>query len=141
MKKQMFVLLIFLAQMALKSQNEGKTFNYLVGSDQVAGYSMITYTCDATKYKITEMTPAPILQVYKARKTEFVGGILENEKGKKTKIVDISLVAMNKNAQFTVIGKDFSRSFTLTDGVILKEEDKVSHFYTTNIGVWKIYKK
>lgn len=145
MKKSVMVLLIVLAQFTTKAQTsyegEIKTFNYLVGSDKMKGYALTTFTCDASKYKLPAFAPAPILQVYQARKKEFIGGILESESGQKTIIQNITIITVGKDTTFTIVGKDFSRSFTLKTGMILKEESKCSLFYTKDIGIWKAYKK
>lgn len=146
MKKSLMVLLIVLAQFTTtqaQTSYEGqiKTFNYLVGSDKMKGYALTTFTCDASKYKLPAFAPAPILQVYHARKKEFIGGTLESETGQKTIIQNITITTIGKDTTFTIVGKDFSRSFTLKTGMILKEEPKCSLFYTKDVGIWKVYKK
>lgn len=121
------------------------TFQYLVGSSKVNGYSMHIQTYSTTN--VAEVTTfkngksAPILQVYVNNKSQYTGGILEDNNGKKTTISDIKLEEKDSTLIFTVVGKEFSMSFNLNNGAILKEDESVSVFYTEKIGAWKIYKK
>jgi hypothetical protein len=55
--------------------------------------------------------------------------------------MDIKLEEKDSTLMFTVVGKDFSMSFNLNNGAILKEETTLSVFYTEKVGTWKIYKK
>jgi hypothetical protein len=116
---------------------------YITGTTKVAGYSVETRTCNASSLNIGSKTPAPILQVYIATKNNFVGEIMTNEKGKKTKITDIKLepTPTGKDNIFTVVGKDFSMGFKLVDGFILLEEKSTIVFYTDGVGVWKVNRK
>jgi len=141
--KTIVMLLICMTSMLCNSQTKDSQINYITGSPAVAGYSIKTCSLDASSLGLTSFTPAPILQVYIASKKEFVGGTLIDEKGKKTTITDLTLekVANTKNSIFTIVGKNFSRGFTLSDGFILKEESKEIVFYTNKIGIWKVIKK
>jgi len=121
------------------------TFQYLVGTDKVYGYEM-----KVCKYYPSSVEPlksfkngksAPILQVYVMNKSAYIGGVLENEKGKTTIIKDITLAEKDSTLVFKVVGKDFSMSFNLNTGTILKEEETVTVFHTDKIGAWKINKK
>lgn len=141
--KTILMLLITTASMICSAQTKDTQINYITGSPAVAGYSIKTCSLDATPLGLTSFTPAPILQVYIASKSDFVGGTLISEKGKKTTITNLKLekTPTGKNSMFTIIGKEFSRGFTLSDGFILKEEGKEIVFYTDKIGIWKVIKK
>ena len=153
MKKTLLALLC-VTTMFCKAQLDGKenatidgTYKdqviYITGTAKVAGYSVETRTCNAAYLNITSKTPAPILQVYIATKKNFVGEIMTNEKGKKTKIIDLKLetTPAGKENIFTIVGKDFSMGFKLVDGFILLEEKNTIVFYTEGVGVWKVNRK
>lgn len=122
------------------------SFQYLVGTDKLSGYEpracvySTSMSPDPTK-PFKNGKSAPILKIYETNKALYIGGILENEQGKTTIITDIALVENDTTLVFTVFGADFSMSFTLETGVILKEEETMTLFYTNRIGVWKINKK
>ena len=122
------------------SQQDVKSFSYLVGSQKVSGYPTQSCVFDASQYPLDKDFNAPILQIYVLKKDSFIGGVLEDEKGKKTKIKDVTITKVNNITSFNVVGKDFSRGFNVFNGAILKEEKKSTIFYTTNIGVWRIFK-
>lgn len=122
-------------------------FVFLVGSEKVEGYKLqvckvVVSTTDVdvtTKFK--NGRSAPVLQLLVSNQTLYVGGFLEDEKGKKTPILSSSLKDDEKTITFTVVGKDFSRSFTLETGQILNQNATTMVFYTDKVGVWKIHKK
>lgn len=140
MEKNLFILLTIFST-HLFSQVESCQFSYLVGSTKFPNYQLQTHNYDASNFKEVMKKPAPILQIYTLKKYGFVGGMLHNENGKKTKIKDITVISNDKNTTFTVVGEKFSREFELNNGVILSEENKYTTFYTKGIGIWKIYKK
>lgn len=121
------------------------SFQYLVGSQKVDGYAMQVHTYSpSTTIVVTTFSngrSAPILQMYVNNKVDYIGGTLENSKGKTTTITDITLKEKDSTLIFSVIGKDFTMSFTLSNGAILKEEPNVTVFYTEGVGAWKIFKK
>ena len=119
------------------------SFQYLLGKQGVTDLKVCSYSTgnEAAKKTFSNGRSAPILQVYVLNKSQYVGGILENEKGKKTVINDIVLAESGKTLLFTVVGKDFSMSFTLERGCILKESEDVTVFNTDGVGIWKINKK
>lgn len=127
---------------AVTEEDKQNKVTYIIGTTKVAGYSVETRTYNASSLDIENKT-APILQVYLATKDKFVGEYLTNEKGKKTKIVDMKLepTPTGKDNIFTVIGKDFSMSFKLTNGFILLDEKNTVVFYTDGVGVWKVNRK
>jgi len=124
----------------LDAFNKGQVI-YITGTEKVAGYSVETRTCNASSINITSKTPAPILQVYISTKQNFVGEIMTNEKGKKTKITDMKLDQTGKENIFTIVGKDFSMGFKLSDGFILLDEKNTIVFYTNGVGIWKVNRK
>lgn len=141
MKKTLTIVLLLLATTFAIAQSN-TNFSYLVGSTKVSGYAITTCSFDATNYNLPVKSPAPILQIYVLKKDSFIGGTLEDEKGKKTVIKDITLESKDKkDTVFIVTGTGFSRSFKLTEGAILKEEKGTTVFYTNKIGIWKIIKK
>lgn len=140
MKKYLPTLAIVLICNILISQT--KEISYMTGSLRVPGYKTITKTLNISTYTFTASSVrAPILQVYVCDKRKFIGGILENNKGEKTTIVNMTLVETANDAKFEVVGKDFSRSFTLYEGEMLQEKSNFTIFYTEKVGIWKIYKK
>jgi hypothetical protein len=127
-----------------KTEPDTNSFQYLVGTDKLSGYDLKVCKKQTVVEPVKAFSngrSAPILQVYVINKKNYVGGILENEKGKKTSIKDITLTPKENTLVFTVVGKDFSMSFDLNTGALLKEEELVTVFYTEQIGAWKINKK
>jgi hypothetical protein len=119
------------------------SFQYMTGSDKIPGYDIKVLSIEEKKEtkKFSNGKTAPILQVYVSNKNKYIGGILEDDKGSRTIIKNITLVEYNNTLVFTVQGSLFSKSFTLEIGSILKEEDNNTIFHTDKIGIWKINKK
>ena len=124
----------------LTNAQSNEKFNYLTGNEKMPGYSVTTKTCCSNNYNINKEDGAPILQVYVQDKALFVGGEIENTKGEKTKITDLTLKKEDKYSLFTVVGKKFSINLNTKTGYILKEEKDYTIFYSDGIGIWKIYK-
>lgn len=139
MKKMFLATLYTIVCMFSNAQSKEK-FNYLTGNEKMPGYAVTTKTCCSNDYSIKKEDGAPILQVYVQDKSLFVGGEIENVKGEKTKITDLTLEKMEKYSVFTVKGKKFSISLNTQSGYILKEEKDYTIFYSDGIGIWKIYK-
>jgi hypothetical protein len=128
-----------------KDSNQDKhCFQYLVGSEK-SGYQLkvCSYTCENSVpvKTFSNGRSAPILQVYVMNKNQYIGGTMTDSKNNKTTIKDITLVEKDSTLLFTVVGEKFSMSFTLSTGIILKEEEKSSTFYSDNQGAWVITKK
>jgi hypothetical protein len=118
------------------------SFQYMTGSDKIPGYDIKVLSLEKKETKkFSNGKTAPILQIYVLNKNKYIGGILEDDKGNKTIIKNITLVEYNETLIFTAQGTLFSKSFNLENGSILKEEDKNTVFYTDKIGIWKINKK
>jgi hypothetical protein len=97
---------------------------------------------DIASYTFTsESVRAPILQVYVCDKFKFIGGVLLNEKGESTKILNIKITDSRDEFRFEVVGEKFSRFLTLSDGEMLFEDKTHTIFYMPSIGVWTIYRK
>lgn len=128
-------------QIVLNTADTNFEFNYIVGSSFVPGYPIRTKNMSIKTSTPSKMLNAPILQVYVLQKKEFIGGILEDEKGNKTKITDMLVSVDGKKISYTVKGKLFDRGFLLADGAILYEDKTTIVFYTEKIGVWKITKR
>jgi len=142
MNKILTTIIVLFSLIALGQNDEGKQINYLTGSSQIGGYTVVTKTMNISSYTFTSSSVrAPILQVYVCDKSKFVGGILEDEKGKKTTILNLRLVEFGKELKFEVIGKDFTKYLLVDDGEMLQEEKNFSTFYMSGVGIWKIYKK
>jgi len=141
--KKIAILLTLVTSMICSAQTpQSNQVNYITGSPMVTQYGIKTCSVDISSLNISSVTPAPILQVYVASKNDFIGGVLVNEKGKKTKIKDLTLEkSPTGRSLFTVVGKDFSSGFTLADGFILAEEKNEIVFYTDKVGIWKVIKK
>lgn len=141
MKKSL--LLLFCAiSMLCNAQSEDKSkITYITGTPKVNGYNIKTCVVDASVFNVSNQAPAPILQFYIASKQNFVGQNLIDEKGKVTKITDIKIEPSGKDNVFTVVGKNFSRGFRLSDGFILLDEKNIIVFYTEGLGIWKINRK
>ena len=121
--------------------NENETV-YLVGSDNFPEYKVEIKKC-STKGQIalSNGKTAPALNCFIMDKKEYIGGTLVYLK-KKTVIVDIKMEPEGKDgARFTVIGKGFDMSFTLSDGMILRVDGEEVIFHTEGKGAWKIKKK
>lgn len=129
------------------TSKEEENFVYLVGSKKIPGYDIqvckVDYNVnDANSMKMfNNGKRAPVLQLFVASKQNYIGGILEDEKGKKTIIIDASIVEEGNTLRFTVIGKNFSRSFTLETGEIVKQNSTTLVLYTDKVGIWKVIKK
>lgn len=131
----------------IDSEPDKSSFQYMTGSDKISGYEI--RICNFSDSKLNPVVTkvfsngksAPILQVYVSNKAQYIGGVLENEKGKKTLITDITLTEKGTTLIFTVSGKDFSMSFNLENGSMLKEDSEVTVFNTDKVGIWKINKK
>lgn len=119
------------------------SFQYMTGSDKIAGYDIKVLSIEEKKEikKFSNGKIAPILQVYVSNKNKYIGGILEDDKGSKTVIKNITLFEYNSTLIFTVQGSLFSKSFTLETGSILKEGVNNTIFHTDKIGIWKINNK
>lgn len=149
MKAIILCVISCILQLNIKSQNKPISsppsskyeFMYLVGSARIPGYEMATRTTSIQMSSLSSAVAAPILQVYVLNKRKFIAGILENEKGEKTTIKNMTVVTIGKNVFFNVDGKAFSRGFEINDGIILQEDSLSSVFYTDKVGVWKITKK
>lgn len=148
MKKLLSIILLITANVNMNSQTtnfqaSNYEFAYLVGSTEDTKYELKVHNhpSEAKVKNFKNGRSAPILQVYVTNKLNYVGGVLENEKGVKTIIKNIALEESGDTLIFTVIGKDFSMSFTLSSGAILKEEKGITVFYTEKVGAWKINKK
>ena len=156
MKKLLSIILLITANINMNSQtadfkkakdatymDSNYAFAYLVGSVEGTEYELKVHNYpNETKVKsFKNGRSAPILQVYVTNKLDYTGGVLENEKGVKTIIKNITLEESGETLIFTVIGKEFSMSFSLVSGVILKEEKGITVFYTEKVGAWKINKK
>ncbi len=142
----LFLCIFFpIISIAQTSNNNVDNLPYVVGSESVPGYQIQINTVPSVKtenkQKFNNGKNAPILQTYVSNKKQYIGGILESENNEKTIILDILLIEQGSTIKFVITGKKFSRDFTLETGVILKETDKVTVFYTQGIGIWKIYKK
>lgn len=143
----LFAFVVVITQSNLKAQTNTypDSIQYLVGTDTVPGYKLTVCSYPSSKIepikKFGNGQCAPILQMYVTNKNKYIGGILENEKGAQTIIKDITLTEDAPTLVFTVVGKDFSMSFNLNSGAILKEEEVDTVFYTENVGPWKINKK
>lgn len=120
-------------------------YSYLVGSTQFPQYQIKVCSYSDTNVQSIKIysngKSAPILQSYVAKKSEYIGGVMENEKGNKTTINDITLTSSGSTLLFKVSGKDFSMSFTLETGAILKEDEDTTVFNTDKVGIWKIHMK
>lgn len=139
MKKMILVTLYTIVCMFSNAQSKEK-FNYLTCNEKMPGYAVTTKTCCSNSYNINKEDGAPILQVYVQDKALFIGGEIENTKGERTKITDLTLKKEDKHSLFTVVGKKFSINLNTQTGYILKEEKDYTIFYSDGIGIWKIYK-
>lgn len=114
---------------------------YLIGSNYLDDYPVcIKKTCIIDSCFISQ---CPVLVKYVVNKEMFIGGILKDiTQNKKTKIKDIKLEKTeNHKIKFTVVGKRFSRSFTLETGEILDVKKESTLFYSINDSVWLVIKK
>ena len=135
------------SKISLKESNKNSILNenetvYLVGSDNFPEYKVEIKKC-STKGQIalSNGKTAPALNCFIMDKKEYIGGTLVYLK-KKTVIVDIKMEPEGKDgARFTVIGKGFDMSFTLSDGMILRVDGEEVIFHTEGKGAWKIKKK
>jgi len=129
------------------STAKDNNFVYLVGSKKVPGCTIqvckVEYGLNDAKIfkRFNNGKSAPVLQLFVANKKNYIGGILEDESGKKTVITDASIVESGNTIQFTVVGKDFSRGFTLETGEIIKQDKTTLVLYTDKVGIWKVIKK
>lgn len=128
-----------------KDSNQDKhCFQYLVGAEKT-GYQVkvCSYTCENNLpvKTFSNGRSAPILQVYVMNKSQYIGGIMTDSNNNKTTIKDITLVEKDSTLLFTVVGEKFTKSFTLSSGIILKEDEKSTTFYSDSQGVWVITKK
>ena len=138
--KKMFLMVFCTILFVFTNAQNKERFNYLTGNEKMPGYTVTTKTCCANNYNINKEDGAPILQVYIQDKGLFVDGEIENVKGEKTKIKDLTLEKFDKYSIFTVKGKKFSINLNTQTGYILKEEKDYTIFYSDGIGIWKIYK-
>ncbi|NRA90867.1 MAG: hypothetical protein HRU43_07065 [Simkaniaceae bacterium] len=132
---------------AYSPNNEGSIIGdgfipYIVGSYKFPSYGEIeTRTCTAEE-SMTLPNGRRIagLSCILFDADQYVGGnmVFENDT---TIITDISVVPVGEGALFTVKGKDFTMSFTLSTGLILRYEYNHATFNTEDRGVWTIYKK
>jgi hypothetical protein len=129
----------------IEKDEVGVNFQYMTGSNEMPGYEIKVYYFSNEKIKplktFSNGKSAPILQIYVNNKSKYIGGILESEKGTKTTIKNITLVENGNTLLFTVVGKDFSMSFILENGCLLKEDDNTVVFNTEKVGIWKMNKK
>lgn len=127
------------------SNQDVSIFSYLVGSENLVGYDVKIYSYASTDSEIIKTfnngKTAPVLQLYVINKTKYIGGVLEDQNGKTTIIKNITLEEKDSTLLFTVTGKTFSMSFTLSNGSILREEENLTVFLTNKVGYWKIHKK
>jgi hypothetical protein len=114
---------------------------YIVGSYNFPEYGIETRTCTAEE-SMTLPNGRRIagLSCILFDADQYVGGDMVFESDT-TIITDISVVPVGEGALFTVKGKDFTMSFTLVTGLILRYEDNHATFNTEDRGVWTIYKK
>jgi len=141
MKKSLLILCCAISMLCSAQSEDKSRITYITGTPKVNGYSIRTCVVDASNLNVTNQAPAPILQFYIASKQKFVGENLIDEKGKVTKITDIKIEPSGKDNIFTVVGKNFSRGFRLSDGFILLDEKNTIVFYTEGLGVWKVNRK
>lgn len=141
MKKGMVLMLCVFMTMISWAQSTPQKFPYIIGTDKIPGYTVETKTCCLGSYVIDTQRRAPIIQYYVLNKSKFLKGTLSDEKQNKTEIIDIKFEDTEGESVFTVVGKKFSRSFTLRTWMILKESDVYTIFYTDKIGAWTINKK
>ena len=65
----------------------------------------------------------------------------ENPSELPEKLLVTVIPTLNPDGVFTVTGKEFSMSFILENGCMLKEDETTTVFNTDKVGVWKINKK
>lgn len=114
---------------------------YVVGSNKIPGYEVEMRICskDSTSVLSNGKRVAGLnCLIYE--KNEYAGGEM-TFKNDTTVIKDVKLIPIEDGALFTVIGEDFSMSFTLRTGIILKYENEYAIFNTINKGIWGIRKK
>lgn len=145
MKKLLLLTITVIFCSNINAQKEIKQTSsiYLVGCAKIDGYPL-----DIKVYykKLTKLsngkTCSPALNDYITNESDYIGGVLKDEKtGKTTKIVSIKLDCSKPSFCFLVKGKDFDKSFTYVNGYILKETSSNTLFYTEGKGIWKISKK
>lgn len=114
---------------------------YIVGSYDFPEYGVETRTCHVDE-SITLPNGRRIagLSCIVLDKGSYIGGNLIFGKDTTT-ITNMTVSPDGEGAMFTVEGKDFSMSFNLVTGVILKHEENCAIFNTKNRGVWSIIKK
>lgn len=114
---------------------------FLVGSHKLPGYEIETRVCSKDE-SITLPNGRVIagLSCIILEKEDYVGGtmVFDNDT---TAITDVSITPVGTGAIFTVTGKDFTMSFTLRTGIILRYESSYATFNTEDKGVWTINKK
>jgi len=114
---------------------------YLVGSYRIPGYELETRIC--SKEESITLSNGRIvagLSCILLEKTDYVGGTMVFDKDTTT-ITNVTVVPVGNGAEFTVSGEDFSMSFTLRTGMILRYESNYATFNTENKGIWTINKK
>jgi hypothetical protein len=114
---------------------------YIVGSNEIPGYEIETRVCeDDTTVTLSNGRRIAGLSCIIFEKIEYIGGSMMF-KGDTTVVTDIQIVPIGDEAEFTVVGEDFSMSFTLKTGIILKYENDFAVFNTEDRGIWTIRKK
>lgn len=114
---------------------------YLVGSSKFPGYEVETRICENdTSITLSNGRRIAGLSCMLFEKTDYIGGTMIFD-GDSTIVTDIQAVPVGYEVEFTVTGKDFSMSFTLRTGIILKYENEYTTFNTEEKGIWTIHKK
>lgn len=149
MKKAITIfILTFILQSASFSQTpDGGSSNiresvaYLVGNEDM-GYKNKVFLCYARDIVSVNDKEIPALSYFVNNKKDFIGGILVNEKNKKTLIKDLYLEQKNDVISLKVIGQKFTRYIDVEmSNYFLDFDYDFAKFYTSNIGIWSIYKK
>jgi len=117
------------------------TLPYLVGACDISGYDIETRVCtDDETVTLSNGRKIAGLSCIIFDTPEYIGGEMVFN-GDTTVVKNIEVAPVADCAVFTVTGEDFTMSFTLKTGIILKYESDYTTFNTEGRGIWTIHKK
>lgn len=137
--------LFILISLASFSQENTRRCTYLVGNSKIPGYEFQTQECEITVDSSTDIMGAPVMVYFVQNKDLYIGGMMENGKGEKTKIKNITTSTATVKGvvvtTMTIEGEKFSKSIKTSSGYILKNDNLETVFYDGTSEIWKITRK
>lgn len=145
MKKMIILNLFILISFTSLCQGTTHKFYYLVGNAEVSGYTLQSQECEITLDSSKDIVGAPVMVYFVQNKDLYIGGIMENGKGEKTKIKNITTSTSTVNGivvtTMVIEGESFSKSIKTSSGYILKNDGLETVFYDGSSEIWKIARK